>query len=179
MPDSCCAFGCANRRKRGDKSLSFYRIPFGKRSLDPTHPDYVPSVFCYKKTLATSEKKLARFQRIQDRRKRKKELRTDETIEEPGSPGTTEAKMEFTRDKEIQTDPTPNVQQLQEEIVKLRADLLIAKNTSIQQQSSNTRSPSEAMSFASIKDNSSLSALQLKRISHCVLRENLKIALVS
>eukprot|EP00795_Rhopilema_esculentum_P006571 gene6571-12107_t len=156
MPDSCCAFGCANRRKRGDKSLSFYRIPFGKRSLDPTHPDYVPSVFCYKKTLATSEKKLARFQRIQDRRKRKKELRTDETIEEPGSPGTTEAKMEFTRDKEIQTDPTPNVQQLQEEIVKLRADLLIAKNTSIQQQSSNTRSPSEAMSFASIKDNSSL-----------------------
>ena len=57
---------------------------------------------------------------------------------------------------EIQTDPTPNVQQLQEEIVKLRADLLIAKNTSIQQQSSNTRSPSEAMSFASIKDNSSL-----------------------
>ena len=29
MPDSCCAFGCANRRKRGEKSLSFYRIPFG------------------------------------------------------------------------------------------------------------------------------------------------------
>ena len=60
------------------------------------------SVFCYKKTLATSEKKLARFQRIQDRRKRKKELRTDETIEEPGSPGTTEAKVELTRDKGIQ-----------------------------------------------------------------------------
>ena len=56
---------------------------------------------------------------------------------------------------EIQTDPTPNVQQLQEEIVKLRADLLIAKNTSIQQ-SSSTRSSSEAVSFASIKDNISL-----------------------
>ena len=27
MPDSCCAVGCTNRRRKGDKSLSFYRIP--------------------------------------------------------------------------------------------------------------------------------------------------------
>ncbi|XP_065642462.1 uncharacterized protein LOC136074091 [Hydra vulgaris] len=29
MPDSCCAVGCMNKRIKGDKSLSFYRIPFG------------------------------------------------------------------------------------------------------------------------------------------------------
>ncbi|XP_047138616.1 uncharacterized protein LOC124814720 [Hydra vulgaris] len=29
MPDSCCAIGCMNKRIKGDKNLSFYRIPFG------------------------------------------------------------------------------------------------------------------------------------------------------
>lgn len=106
----------------------------GKKSLDPSHPDYVPSVFNFKKTDdANSHRKMERCKRVQKRRSKlepsfRRESVSSKTAETSFSVLDVE-EVDFLADKATQTDKDgQELQLLKERQAVLKAELLILQS---------------------------------------------------